>query len=99
MHAPHYQMLLTSKTQRWQDDNNFNPYLSTSQVGCGTALVTTYILVKSLPACCRCINKRYPMGCTDLQLNVQCEYLAPRRCCTSKCIGWGAHRMNVQFVE
>ena len=30
--APHYQMLITSKVQKWQDDNSFNPYLSTSQV-------------------------------------------------------------------
>ena len=36
VNAPHYQMLLTCKMQKWQDDNNFNPYLSTSQVsGCG----------------------------------------------------------------
>lgn len=32
VHAPHYQMLLTSKVQQWQDDNRFDPYLSTSQV-------------------------------------------------------------------
>ena len=31
LHAAHYQMLLTSKVQKWQDDNSFNPYLTTSQ--------------------------------------------------------------------
>ena len=31
LRAPHYQMLLTKKTQQWQDDNTYNPYLSTSQ--------------------------------------------------------------------
>ena len=35
--APHYQMLLTRKTQQWQDDSSYNPYLSTSQVLCMVA--------------------------------------------------------------
>lgn len=38
MYAPHYQSLLTSKTLKWQDDNNFNPYLSTSQVAHDSAV-------------------------------------------------------------
>ena len=30
--APHYQLLLTKKSQQWQNDSSYNPYLSTSQV-------------------------------------------------------------------
>ena len=48
VHAPHYQMLLTSKVQKWQDDNNFNPYLTTSQVLAPEVYVTmTYNAEKS----------------------------------------------------
>lgn len=46
LRAPHYQMLLTKKSQQWQDDNNYDPFVSTSQASLST--IMSYHLLQEL---------------------------------------------------